>query len=322
MPTAPRRVIAASPAVQASAVPVADQELAVLTEIGQLLSSSLDLREVFGKMMQIISDKLNMRRGTLILLASSYAALGTTPLMTFPVSLPTAIIKAVAVDAAGTVYVSDTGNNRIQVLSNLGQPVAQWGRQGTGPAQFNAPRGLAVDAQGNVYVADTNNHAIRVVDLKTKETRTLPIKGLQPPAFNQTAVNNEVAPNAEEVKLPSQRLRAGDAAVVINVDLPTGYHLNPAAPQRYVVSIQQGTEELKTSPTNVNKTGKGLTLPIRVPIGLGAGAATARVSFTFVYCREDNTGTCRIKTLQWQAPLEVVNDANITNEINLHGKVD
>ena len=80
--------------------------------------------------------------------------------------------------------------------------------------------------------------------------------------------------------------------------------------------------ELKTPPTNVNKIGKGLTLPIRVPIGLGAGAATAHVSFTFVYCREDNTGTCRIKTLQWQAPLEVVNDANITNEINLHGKVD
>src|SRR5213075_2703449 len=77
--------VAASPAVQASAVPVADQELAVLTEIGQLLSSSLDLREVFGKMMQIISDKLNMRRGTLILLdestgrLSTEAALGLSP---------------------------------------------------------------------------------------------------------------------------------------------------------------------------------------------------------------------------------------------------
>src|SRR5213075_1441093 len=77
--------VAASPVVQASAVPVADQELAVLTEIGQLLSSSLDLREVFGKMMQIISDKLNMHRGTLVLLDESTgrlrteAALGLAP---------------------------------------------------------------------------------------------------------------------------------------------------------------------------------------------------------------------------------------------------
>src|SRR5438270_1236978 len=225
------------------------------------------------------------------------------------------------------LLVADTYNHRIKLLdpssrsvktfAGLGKP----GQTGGATSAFYEPGGLAV-ANDKLYVADTNNHAIRIVDLKTKETRTLQIKGLQPPAFNQTAANNEVAPNAEEVKLPSQRLRAGDAAVVINVDLPTGYHLNPAAPQRYVVSIQQGTEELKTSPTNVNKTGKGLTLPIRVPIGLGAGAATARVSFTFVYCREDNTGTCRIKTLQWQAPLEVVNDANITNEINLHAKVD
>src|SRR3989441_575193 len=225
------------------------------------------------------------------------------------------------------LLIADTYNHKIKLLDPSARSVKSFA--GTGkPGQadgakpsFYEPGGLAV-ANDKLYGADTNNHAIRIVDLKTKETRTLQIKGLQPPAFNQTAANNEVAPNAEEVKLPSQRLRAGDAAVVINVDLPTGYHLNPAAPQRYVVSIQQGTEELKTSPTNVNKTGKELTLPIRVPIGLGAGAATARVSFTFVYCREDNTGTCRIKTLQWQAPLEVVNDANITNEINLRGKVD
>ena len=225
------------------------------------------------------------------------------------------------------MLVADTYNHKIKLLdpssrsvktfAGLGKP----GQTDGAKPSFYEPGGLAV-ANDKLYVADTNNHAIRIVDLKTKETRTLQIKGLQPPALNQTAANNEVAPNAEEVKLPSQKLRARDAAVVINVDLPTGYHLNPTAPQRYVVSIQQGTEELKTSPTNVNKTGKGLTLPIRVPIGLGAGAATARVSFTFVYCREDNTGTCRIKTLQWQAPLEVVNDANITNEINLHGKVD
>src|SRR5215217_4765757 len=55
----------------------ADYELSILMEIGQLLSSTLELREAFGKMMQIISDKLDMRRGTLVLLDESAGRLRT-----------------------------------------------------------------------------------------------------------------------------------------------------------------------------------------------------------------------------------------------------
>ncbi len=63
----------------------ADQELAILTEIGQILSSTLELRHAFGKVMQIISDKVNMHRGALVLLDESTgrlrteAAVGMTP---------------------------------------------------------------------------------------------------------------------------------------------------------------------------------------------------------------------------------------------------
>src|SRR5882724_11065323 len=219
------------------------------------------------------------------------------------------------------LLVADTYNHKIKLLDPSSRSVKTFvglGRPGQadGPRpSFYEPGGLAA-ANDKLYVADTNNHAIRIVDLKTKETKTLQIKGLQPPASNQVATSDEVAPNAEEIKLPSQKLRAGDAAVVINVDLPAGYHLNPTAPQRYTVTVDQGDTALKYPVT-----GKGLTLPIRVPVAFATGSATARASFTFVYCREDNTGVCRIKTLQWQAPLEVVNDTNATNEINLRGKV-
>jgi Nif-specific regulatory protein len=55
----------------------ADQEIAILTEIGRILSSTLDLRESFQKMMQIISEKLDMRRGALVLLDESTGRLRT-----------------------------------------------------------------------------------------------------------------------------------------------------------------------------------------------------------------------------------------------------
>ncbi|HYO08542.1 MAG TPA: sigma 54-interacting transcriptional regulator [Tepidisphaeraceae bacterium] len=55
----------------------ADQELAILTEIGAILSSTLELRDAFQKVMQIISDKLNMHRGTLVLLDESTGRLRT-----------------------------------------------------------------------------------------------------------------------------------------------------------------------------------------------------------------------------------------------------
>jgi thiol-disulfide isomerase/thioredoxin len=228
----------------------------------------------------------------------------------------------------GKLVIADTYNHKIKLLDPAVRSVRSFA--GTGkPGQadgakpsFYEPGGLSV-AGDKLYVADTNNHAIRVVDLKTKETKTLQIRGLQPPAANQAAAANaDVAPNAEEIKLAPQKLRTGDAVLLINVELPVGYHLNPTAPQRYKVSVEQGSERLTIDPQNSTRSTKGLPLPIRVPFGVGSsGAAELRASFTFVYCREDNTGTCRIKTLVWRAPVEVVSDASAPTEIKLGSKI-
>src|SRR5207244_5249506 len=66
----------ASP-TSAAESPTADEEMSILTEIGAILSSTLELRDAFGKVMQIISDKLNMHRGTLVLLDESTGRLRT-----------------------------------------------------------------------------------------------------------------------------------------------------------------------------------------------------------------------------------------------------
>jgi thiol-disulfide isomerase/thioredoxin len=229
----------------------------------------------------------------------------------------------------GRLLIADTYNHKIKLLDPKTRAVStfagtgQPGQSDGARSSFYEPGGLTV-AGDKLYVADTNNHAIRVVDLKTKETKTLVINGLQPPPSNQIATADaEVTPNAEEIDLAPQKVHAGDAALSINVDLPPGYHLNPTAPQRYQVSVEQGGESLTIDPQNKNRTTKGLRLPIRVPFGVKTpGAAEIRASFTFVYCREDNTGTCRIKTLTWRAPLEIVADVNAPGEIHLNAKVN
>src|SRR5438552_8179000 len=45
----------------------------------------------------------------------------------------------VAVDAAGNVYVADTGNNRIQKFTGTGGFLTAWGSAGSGNGQFNVP---------------------------------------------------------------------------------------------------------------------------------------------------------------------------------------
>ncbi|MGQ9553846.1 MAG: flippase activity-associated protein Agl23 [Anaerolineae bacterium] len=69
--------------------------------------------------------------------------------------------RDLVIDSDGYVYVTDTGNKRVQKFTADGQFVAIYGGKGEGPGQFDEPVGLARDAQGNFYVADTWNQRIQ-----------------------------------------------------------------------------------------------------------------------------------------------------------------
>ena len=77
-----------------------------------------------------------------------------------------------AFDAAGNLFVSDTGNHRIRRITPAGtvSVVAGSGAVGDGgdggpatAAELNQPRGLVIDAAGNLYFADSLNHRIRKI---------------------------------------------------------------------------------------------------------------------------------------------------------------
>jgi trimeric autotransporter adhesin len=82
------------------------------------------------------------------------------------------IPEGVAVGALGNIYIADTYNHRIRMVTKssgiittvAGNGTAGYsgdGRQATS-AKLKFPAGVAVDVSGNIYIADTSNYCIRL----------------------------------------------------------------------------------------------------------------------------------------------------------------
>jgi sugar lactone lactonase YvrE len=81
----------------------------------------------------------------------------------------------IAIDASGTLYIADGGNNRIRqitfsgvstgVVSLLAGSIPGNMDGAPAAAQFKSPTGIAVDAVGNVFVADQGNNRIRQIGI-------------------------------------------------------------------------------------------------------------------------------------------------------------
>jgi uncharacterized protein (TIGR03437 family) len=81
---------------------------------------------------------------------------------------------ALALDAAGNLYIADTNNHRIRKIGTDGNINTVAGTGGAsssgdgGPAAsaaLNSPEGVAVDSAGNIYIADTASHRVRKISL-------------------------------------------------------------------------------------------------------------------------------------------------------------
>ena len=79
----------------------------------------------------------------------------------------------ITIDAAGSIYITDTNNSRIRKITADGTITTIAGKGGAGylgdggsatSAVLNFPRSVAVSSNGTVYIADTGNHAIRVLN--------------------------------------------------------------------------------------------------------------------------------------------------------------
>ena len=158
-----------------------------------------------------IADSLNhrIRKVTANGVISTVAGNGTSgssgdggPAAAASLSLPNDVVA----DAAGNLYIADTGNNKIREMTasgiigtaaGTGQPL--FSRDG-GPAvnaALNAPRGVGLDSRGNLLIADTYNSRIRAVLSSTISYQ------LSPSALTFTTVAGTPAPLSQQLKLAS-----------------------------------------------------------------------------------------------------------------------
>jgi DNA-binding beta-propeller fold protein YncE len=55
---------------------------------------------------------------------------------------------------SGKLYITDTGNFRVQILDVTGAVHSTFGRVGDGLGDFARPKGIGVDSEGHIYVVD------------------------------------------------------------------------------------------------------------------------------------------------------------------------
>ena len=81
--------------------------------------------------------------------------------------------RGLAFDSAGNLYIADSGNHAIRMVSASTQRISTVAGTGTlgyngdnipaATAQLNYPRGIALDSAGNIYIADSQNFRIRKI---------------------------------------------------------------------------------------------------------------------------------------------------------------
>ena len=78
--------------------------------------------------------------------------------------------NGLAVDAAGTLYTSDSNHGRVVISGPEDQTIASIPR-GSGPGELGMPRGVALDDSHRLYVVDSSEHAVDMYRMDEKTGR-------------------------------------------------------------------------------------------------------------------------------------------------------
>jgi uncharacterized protein (TIGR03437 family) len=178
----------------------------------------------------------------------------------------------IAFDSQGTMYIADSGNNRIRTITTDGNmhTIAGSGLPGFAGdgstadfASFSGPLGVTVDASGNVYVADTGNNRVRML---APQNTPAPA----PQAFLGPNKANQLAPGALFSLYGTALAPAGYSFLVSSATWPLAAPANGTGPGAVSVTINGVAAPLYyVSPTQING---------QIPYETGLGSATAIIT--------------------------------------------
>lgn len=207
----------------------------------------------------------------------------------------------VAVDAAGDLFISDFGNQRVRLVGTsgtittyAGTGVASGGGD-EGPAAsagLNCTFGIAVDASGNLYIADSGNFKVRMVE---GASYSLPTSAITSPG-NGTAVSSQAvsitgtASAANGVAFVEVSTDGGETWSQAAGTTNWSYSWTPKAGGRYVLLSRATDAAGKTGTVmgyakiKVNMSGAGQAAPQSAPAPQAAAApVTASAATPGIY---------------------------------------
>jgi len=173
--------------------------------------------------------------------------------------------SGLAVDSAGNLYLADTHNHRLRMVSaatGLISTIAGTGAPGFSgdtaaatAATLALPHGLSIDASGNIYFADTNNHRIRRI---SPEGIITTVAGDGTQAFSGD----------------------GGAAIAASLDTPRSTALSPAGLLTLADTGNERVRQISSSTIGGQGATAPVTLAIAGPSATLYGTGTLTVTLT------------------------------------------
>lgn len=209
------------------------------------------------------------------------------------------------------IYIADTYNSRIKSIDSESVTTTLFGLGGSGGyrdgnamvAEFDEPGGLDY-ANGKLYVADTNNHAIRVIDLAEGIVETFVLGRVEKILGSDQTVTllGSNSGFAVEVALDEQGPGAGEGGIIVDIELPSGYKLNPRIDSRFGVSFEgeAGVVESGIAAGGIE------SLSVDIPALFSVGRATISIQLFLYYCETQADSVCILDESVLKIPVNVV----------------
>jgi sugar lactone lactonase YvrE len=127
---------------------------------------------------------------------------------------------SIAMDSQGRLFIGDRGNNRVQIIDQEGQFIAEW-------PQFGRPSGVYIDKNDVLYVADSESGSVN-------PNRTEWRRGIRIGSAKDGKVTSFI-PDPETRNAPEFRgTSAAEGVVADNAGNVYGAEVGPKALKRYV----------------------------------------------------------------------------------------